>query len=208
MAKLCENLKYLMDELAIGANELSERAGIKLPALYKIISGETGNPSVYTITPIARFFNVSIEQLIGDQPLPSNRTKGTYSPLFENRSLLPLCKWSEMSDWVENKSPNTKTTVTIDFPASAKAIGILIDKNEYAPFFPEGTILIIDPEVIPSNKSYVVVKNKHLLSLKKIFIDGEKYYLKPVAIDVQPTLMQAEESIYGKIIEFKIRSFS
>ncbi len=57
-------LKCLMQQA-----ELAERTGIGQPVVHRIASGETHNPKLGTLRPLARYFGISIDTLIGEAPM-------------------------------------------------------------------------------------------------------------------------------------------
>jgi transcriptional regulator with XRE-family HTH domain len=50
---------------SLTASELSRKTGIAQPVIYRLVTGGTENPQILTLKPIADFFKVSIEQLLG-----------------------------------------------------------------------------------------------------------------------------------------------
>lgn len=83
MSKLAQILKLLMAEQGLSESELARRTGIGQPVVHRMASGETDNPKVATLSPVANYFALSISQLIGDEALPSDRVLGTHnSPGF------------------------------------------------------------------------------------------------------------------------------
>lgn len=65
MNQLSEILSELMAKQGINSAELARRTGIGQPVIHRLMSGVTDNPQVYTLLPIATYFNITIEQLIG-----------------------------------------------------------------------------------------------------------------------------------------------
>jgi|SRR3990167_4637252 len=77
MAILMENLStilsHLMSEKGIKSAELARKTGIGQPVVYRLMTGVTENPQVLTLKPIADFFGVSLDQLLGLSPLNNQR---------------------------------------------------------------------------------------------------------------------------------------
>ena len=69
MENLSTVLTHLVAEKGISSAELARKTGISQPVVYRLISGETSNPQVLTLKPIADYFGVSLEQLLGLVPL-------------------------------------------------------------------------------------------------------------------------------------------
>lgn len=69
MKNLSEVLTYLMARCGIKSAELARKTGIAQPVISRLMAGVTNNPQILTIKPLADFFNVSLEQLLGMLPL-------------------------------------------------------------------------------------------------------------------------------------------
>ena len=70
MNKLAPILCQLIREQQITVSELARRTQIGQPVIHRLISGVTLDPKVSTLSALANYFNISINQLIGDEPLP------------------------------------------------------------------------------------------------------------------------------------------
>lgn len=77
MASLSANLKVLMSLSKINASELARRTGIAQPIIHRLSTGQNTNPKLATIKPIARYFSVTVSQLIGEDPLPNEKAHTT-----------------------------------------------------------------------------------------------------------------------------------
>lgn len=57
----------------IKSAELARRTGIGQPVIHRLMTGVTENPQILTLKPIADYFEVSIEQLLGLVPLSQRK---------------------------------------------------------------------------------------------------------------------------------------
>jgi len=55
--------------MGIKSAELARKTGVAQPVISRLMTGVTNNPQILTIKPIADFFNVSLDQLLGMSPL-------------------------------------------------------------------------------------------------------------------------------------------
>jgi len=62
-------LKQLMEEHKISLSDFSRKIGIGYPTLYQILESKNVHPRVSTLIPILKYFNITLEQLIGEEPL-------------------------------------------------------------------------------------------------------------------------------------------
>lgn len=96
--------------------------------------------------------------------------------------------------------------VSIDFQPSEKAFALTIETDKFFPTFPEDTILIVDPSVPPSHKSYVIVySDKGSANLRQVFFDNDRTYLKPMVDEIPASLLKESEHLYGTVLEAKIK---
>lgn len=63
------NLKALMKRESLTQAELSKRTGIPATSLYRLMSGETTNPTLDTLHILAKHFGCGISELVGDRPI-------------------------------------------------------------------------------------------------------------------------------------------
>lgn len=74
MKIISKNLSALMAEKEIKSAELARKIGVGQPVIHRLMTGVTDNPQVYTLQPIAHYFNVSIEQLINEPSTQQGKT--------------------------------------------------------------------------------------------------------------------------------------
>ena len=207
MKKLNTIIKALMAEMKITESELARRTGIGQPVVHRIASGETDNPKVGTLSPIANFFTVSISQLIGDEPLPENRLPGTYNPGAHGWVQVPLLSWEQALEW-PNLTRHSETTqgISTDLGVSQHAFALTIRDTTMEPRFPEGTIIILDPALQPEDRDFAVVHvdGSKLPTFKQILIDGHHSYMKPLNPDFKPTILDKKYRFLGVMVQARM----
>ena len=65
MENLSTVLTHLMSKNGLTSSELARKTGVAQPVIYRLMSGNTENPQILTLRPIADYFGISIEQLLG-----------------------------------------------------------------------------------------------------------------------------------------------
>ncbi len=75
MPTVAEILTMLMAREGLSDNELAERTGIPQPTISRIKNGDSRDPRDSTLRPLAKYFRLSISQLRGDVPLPTDKVK-------------------------------------------------------------------------------------------------------------------------------------
>ena len=204
---LAKNLKKLLTIHGVAPSQVAEKCGVGKPILSRILSGETYNPQVETLKPIAEFFKVTIDQLIGMAPLPNEYTHGIVVPI--ERLLIPLIGWENVSYWQEikdNFKPNS--TIAVDSDISPNSFALIIKNNIFEPRIANGTTIVVDPMAEPKNRDYVIIEELGKtksdtysgLTIKQFIIDEGKKFLKNVggSFDMIPLKRQ---KIFGVIIE-------
>ena len=207
MKKLSSNLKALMAEIHISESELARRTGIGQPVIHRIASGETDNPKVATLSPIANFFAISISQLIGDEPLPANRIPGTFNPDVIGWTQIPLVTWEELVDWPNSKDRSKPTqSISTDTPLGEHAFAVIVKDTTMEPRFPEGTILIVDPSMQPRDRDYAIVhiEGAKTPSFKQVLIDGDTTYLKPLNPDFKTVHLDKKHHFLGVMVQARM----
>lgn len=201
--KLCENLNNLMQEAHISAEELARRIGLPASSIKKIRNRDNLNPTLSTLSPIAKYFCLSISQLIGDEPLPKSRKKGSYQISSEKLTHIPLISWQDAIVWPTTNS-KIYPTVTSEHLYSKDAYALLIEE-EGLENLPKGTILLIDPIIKPQHRDFVIVyrNDQNMPSLKQVLFDEDHVYLKSVILGYNIVPFTSEHVFLGVIMEYK-----
>lgn len=153
---------------------LARTLGIPTNKITRILNGDVTDPKASTLVQIANYFNITIEQLLGLEPI---LRQGEYEQQAVTRPL-PVFEFSkkhsstpkEWYRWVENN-------------VDGEYYALSIDTDLYEPTFPQNAILIIHPDIEPDDRSYIVVKRKDNpshCSIKKYVLEGNQIYLCPI----------------------------
>jgi len=199
-------LQQLMEEQAISASELGRRTGIGQPVIFRIASGETGDPKVGTMSALSKYFDISISQLIGDEPLPKNRRAGTHRPAAFGWSKAPLLTWESVTGWPKNRQKFDELDyIVTDAEVSASVFALRVKDTTMRPLFPEGTLLIVDPEIKPQDRDYAII---HVVGQKQaifrqVLFDGHKTCLKPLNSDFKLLPVSSKHKFLGVLVQSK-----
>lgn len=201
--KLAAVLKILLHEKNLSESELARRTGVGQPVIHRMASGETDNPKIDTLRPIAKFFSLSLDQLIGDQPLPS------FIEVQSSHRInhIPLLSLTEATLWPAQKSKiSTLDHTFTDAEVGQLAFAIKLLDDHSLPLFPAGTLLVIDPECCSGNRDFVLLHfaGQKGAVLKQLLIDGEDFYLKPLNPEFKTIAMSRKDKILGTMVQAKI----
>lgn len=95
---LRENVNYIMEQSRISAIQLSRGTNLPLSSIKKIRNGSNPNPTIATLLPIARFFKISIEELMDDPVDQETHWRG--KSVNEGKcTSLPIINWDDILLW-------------------------------------------------------------------------------------------------------------
>ncbi len=197
-------LKALMHKVGITVTELARQTKVGQPVIHRMATGETDNPKVGSLSPIAKFFNVNISQLIGDEPLPEELMSGSYNPYYRSWKKIPLLNWMQTIAWPETLlTSEVATCISTEANVSEKAFAIRMEDNTMLPLYPKDSILIIDPELPAQDKDFVVVHlhGHNKVQFKQALMDGPDLYLKPLNTDFEIKRVETPYTIKGVLVQ-------
>lgn len=204
MQNLSTVLRALMNEVKMTVTELARQTGIGQPVIHRMASGETDNPKVGSLSPIAKFFNVNISQLIGDEPLPADRFTGSHNPYYRSWHQLPMYTWEQAAVQPERQMPSdVQCNVSIEADVSKQAFAIRMEDTTMAPRYPLGTLMVIEPNLKAQDKDFVAIhiEGEAKIQLKQMLMDGQDIYLKPLNNDFETKRVTKPYQIKGVMIQ-------
>lgn len=201
--KLAVTLKNLLQKMNLSESELARQTGVCQPVIHRMASGETDNPKIETLRPIAKFFQITLDQLVGDVPL------SPHQPIFhvEHETYnLPLISFKEIVEWPDKKLHVTGTYLQTDIQTSPFAYAIRLKDSTMYPMFPDGTILIIEPNQEYKHLDFVIahLKKQSQPIFKQLLIDGQEKYLKSISPDYPPVKLGKNDRILGVMLQARI----
>lgn len=204
MSQLSTVLRALMQEVGITVTELARQTGVGQPVIHRMASGETDNPKVASLSPIAKFFNVNISQLIGDEPLPLDRFAGSHNPFYRQWSRLPLLNWHQATKWPETLIPTeVQSYISTEAPVSRHAFALRMEDTTMQPRFPLGALIIIEPTIKAQNNDFIAihVNDEEKIQVKQVLFDGAEIYLKPLNTDFETKKVTKFHRILGVMVQ-------
>ncbi len=74
------------------------------------------------------------------------------------------------------------------------------------PRFPEGTVLLIDPDLKPNSLDFAIIhiEGQNLPNFKQILIDGEHTILKPLNSDFKTLLLNKPHKFLGVMVQSRM----
>ncbi|TAK73113.1 MAG: helix-turn-helix domain-containing protein [Gammaproteobacteria bacterium] len=201
--KLSENLNFLMSEARLTAEELSRRIGLPASTIKKARNKCDSNPTLSTLTPIAKYFSLSISQLIGDEPFPKSRAKGAYQINQETLCHIPVISWQEAIHWPDTEK-QFHSTIMSEYVYGKHAYALLVVEEDWENLAKD-TVLLVDPTLAVDHRDFIIVyKNgQKTPTLKQALFDEEEMYLKPIEEGYNVAVFTPEHKILGVVVEYK-----
>jgi len=195
-------LNRLMFRESLHVMELSRRTGVPQSTLQRITVGAIEKPRSSSLQPIAEYFQVSIEQLKGLEPIPWLYPA---TPEEMGWTQVPLLSW-ELVTVGKIDSNETQGMLFTDAKVGKGAFALTMDDASMEPLFPQGTLLVIDREKEPTDRSYVLAQLKPYPQaiFRQLVLDGPSRYLRPISPDLNKYTMNPmakEDKIIGVLVQ-------
>lgn len=153
---------------------LARKLGIPTNKITRILNGDVTDPKASTLLQIAHCFGITINQLLGLEPIVRQGEHGEISasqivPVFDMSHMDEQKPPKEWYRWVEND-------------LAGNYYALYIDTDLYEPTFHKGSLLIVNPDLTPDDRSFVVVKNQNNTHcvIREYVVDGDRIYLYPI----------------------------
>lgn len=195
-------LKYLLVQNDLTANGLANKLNIPTPTIHRLATGDVQDPRISTLTYISDYFGITVEQLLGRQPLDENflPSRPPYS--------IPLLSIKEAHSYKRNlKLPknwfqwqtNLSNKIALD-----NTFAIPIKNNFYEPNIAKGSVIIVNTDYVPETGNYVLVNflGDFAVVIKQYISEGKRKYLASLASKIKTIdFNSAEMKIIGVIVE-------
>ncbi|WP_296619963.1 helix-turn-helix domain-containing protein [Marivirga sp.] len=197
------NLNLLMKEAHLNAEELSRRIGLPASTIKKIRNNDDPNPTLSTLTPLAKYFSLTISQLVGDEPFSESRISGSYNINLHTLNHVPLISWEEAINW-PFKDNKVRPTITTEYEYSKDAYALIVDEDDWESLSKD-TVLLVDPKLQVEHRDFIIAhrSGQKTPTLKQVLFDEGQMYLKPVTQKYNIAIFTSEHKILGVIVEYK-----
>ena len=207
--QLGTTLKRLLFEKNMKPIDLARELDLPQPTIHRLVTGKSTRPYKSSLEPIAKYFNMSVDQLIGDEPLLAEWKPETVNNNQQLQTIVikpvPLLPWTALNDLVTARQ-QAKKQLAITGNISDECFALLMNEHAMEPLFAKGTILIFDPHKKPADRSYVLVKlvNKEQFIFRQLLVDVDQQYLKPLNPDTaiyKMRLLNSDDTIVATLFE-------
>ncbi len=205
--KLGQNLRRLLFERNMKPIDLAREVKLPQPTIHRLVTGKSTRPYKSSLEPIADFFSVTIDDLLGEPNAinsiwegDTKKNKNTIpSKLIKH---IPIIHWDNITKTQKSNSGYIITAGNL----SNDSFAVTMPDSSMEPFFMIGTLLIFDPNQNPKDRSYVLVNSleNNLYVFRQLLIDGNDKYLKPLNPDLNTFKIKAlnkKDKILATLVE-------
>jgi hypothetical protein len=198
-------LNNLLEINKISLVQLHHNTGVALTTLKRMRKPGAVNPTIQSLLPIAQFFGISVDQLIGITPLTNNNQYSGYHESKDNWARIPLRQWDGINSHLKSPHEPCATYIQTDIDISENSYALTINCNSWDGFA-INSILVIDPKKSPSNESYIIGYNKSskTYSLYKLILLGHCKYIQPPVKGIAPSMMTDDFEFKGLVVQTRL----
>lgn len=201
--ELGEILKKLLFDRSMKPVQLAREIGIPPPTIHRLITGKSTRPYQSSLKPIADFFSISIEQLLGEKPLSATAENPQNKIITDKFRTISINEWAAP---LEEVRYSTSKKIIVSSDISNHAFALIMPDTSMAPLFQVDSILIFDPTAKPHDRSYVLVKLHDLNTyvFRQLIIDISHQYIKPLNPDLnvfKMRLLDQKDRIIACLVE-------
>ena len=200
---ISQTLNDLLHKKGMRATDLARSLDINQSTVQRLLSGKTTHPKMDTLESIASFFKVSLEQLLGEETIPS------LSNELNTSHYVPLLSWEDAInhklDWDQIKNHQK---VLVDIEVSSETYALRMQDASMAPIIPKGTLLIVDPSKKPIDRGFAIVQvdQKPEGICRQVFMDGVDIFLKPFSSELSDLPLRtlgSQDRILGVVVQVR-----
>lgn len=185
-----------MQEAKVSIRQLENNTKVPRSSIQRMLTEPNLKPRIITLEPIAKFFGISVSQLMGEESL-STKQNSEYQADKNNWIQLPIISWEASINWTKSKIDLKKVDyIKTDIEVSKQAFGLVMTETMTDGFL-KGAIIIFDPHLKPKENDYVLVykKNSKIPSIKQLKIYDAETYLRPLNEQLNSVALNKEYKI-------------
>lgn len=208
MSELSEVLTHLLKVSGnLSGTELARRVELPSATVNRLITGSVQDPRISTLKAIAKYFNISFDQLLGYSPLPKqfNLAHSRFAYSFQ----MPAFELYQIHTQLNNDDAagSRLTWQSNDNYDQKELFAIKLEQANFEPTFLKGSILIAHKKLAPQINDYVLVSMQGKeATIRKFYTESGETYLYPLRSEL-PVINADQESvkILGVILESQTR---
>lgn len=207
---LRKNILYLIKKAKINTAQLAKKVNVPQPTIHRLVSGEMEDPKLSILNNIAKYFSLSLDELITNEIEFKNELNKNPS-LLDNNIVkrvfqIPIINWNEAVNYEVFTSTldlkNWSDWLVVDEISTNNAF-VLKSKRSMEPRFPLNSLLIVDVNLEPLDGDLVIVhfKDTKEVTIREIILDGPIQKLAHITEKLPLHQVNDETKIIGVVIQ-------
>lgn len=169
------NLLKLMQAFNITEAKLARETNLPQTTINRLLSNQKTDPRINTLIPIAQYFGVSLDELVGIKNLKSG-FESVYKSDLDRVVSIPVFDWKQLRFWKDCSSKiklsNHKDWIVTSLPNIQELSFGVKTLKVHEPYFCYGSILIIVKlKVYEEGMTVLVEKEDQFICRKLMFYD-------------------------------------
>lgn len=197
-------LKKMLFQKGMRPVDLARQLNMPQPTIHRIVEGKSTRPNKTSLEPIAKYFSLNIEQLLGEEPLPEEKETKNHNSISKIK-YVPIIDWDAMFG---DKKEDVKNKIPFFDHISDNGFATIMSDASMEPFIQRNSIIIFDPDLIPTDRSHVLVRLNDTNSyvVRQLLVDADHRYLKPLNPDLSAfkmRLLHKSDEIIACLVEIR-----
>jgi SOS-response transcriptional repressor LexA len=205
-SKFSGTLEKLMKLRGINMSQLHKSTAVPLTTINRMVNESSVNPTISTLIPIADYFGVTLNQLMGIDPLETNTSGGMVAKKSKYWKEIPIINWDQTINWDNNSAKHVLlNTISTDANISDNSFALIIKDSNLEGFMPN-SVIVVDTCANYEHGDYVIIAKaeQHRASLKQILMDDDLTYIRPLNKNYQTQIMDNSYKIIGVVIQIRM----
>jgi hypothetical protein len=204
--KLSEILKKLLFERSMRPVDLARELDMPLPTVHRMVTGKSSRPYRSSLETVAKYFEVSIEQLTGEESmLPESLDDVKSFSISKRAKVVPIVSWESLG---KNIKFETKESELVVVNVSENSFASVMPDSSMEPLFKKGATLIFDPDIPAIDRNYILVKLAlpNIYVVRQLLIDVDQKFIKSLNPDIAINsirLLNPNDEIIARLIEVR-----
>ena len=202
------NIEALCKKHEVSISQLARDVDLRLPTVRKVLAGATANPGIYTLTPIATYFGISLGQLLDANFDPDSLSNCNSE--FLKVPMIPADELYEIKDaldtlggqgWPDYLPIKENKKSKLD---KQSLLAVEASTNQFPQPFSNTETIILNIKSRPRQNNFVFVANLETKSvtIKKVSLEGTQIWLNSLTAGIPVEQFDKQKSqLIGVIIK-------
>lgn len=173
--RLIANFIYLVKESKLSQSQIATLANLPHTTVNGIMKKTSINPKIHTLASLARVFNKSIGQMLGEIPLH-----------FSTRPI-PVLDWNNLEAEKNTVSDQTTNFISTHIQSDNNIYAVSVD-NKVSTLYQTNSLIIVEETKEFNNLDLAILSiNNSKPTIKKILQEGNDIFLESVSHKIPTT---------------------